>query len=482
MKKLVLIVVAAIGVAIIPTIFAHHHCDKKLDALSKTVLDLVSGAEEVNTDLTTFETTCCDRVGGGTRAPGCACSTTAITAAGTLPAAGAYCLANDITSGDIYAIDAIGLQVKINLNGHTVTGNVRTGPNSYVYGGTVSGSVIVDSFSHVEEATIGGLRGISTSSVWSTGVLANNVFFSGDEVEIFGFASITIDDSLFSGDVRLVGIKDIIIRHSQVQGNVSHPDYGLEKMLFYDTAIAGSCMLAQTEALTNLGFWNSSVLDVDVAMDLPSAGSPVIAAQGSTFRRFALINSGTATGMVGLIDECTCEQLALTKIANLRCQNTVVNAQTVGSAVDVEDCQQVTFDHVQAYSSSDGAFVVHGGKNVLLKQCSGVADSGSSVAFDIGDSDETLFNVNLFECVAKNSDQGFWFGSPGTTGTVIRCMADSCREGFAAAQESMKIVFTGNVSVANTDSDYSTLSGDAFTPSVDPLTAVSWRNMGSRSL
>jgi hypothetical protein len=474
MKKRVLILAMAIGLTMPPVLQADNCCEQKLDALSKTVLDLVSGADEVNTNLTTFETTCCDRVGGGSRASGCSCSTTAITAAGTLPAAGSYCLANDIT-GDI---DATGLSVKINLNGHTVTGNVTTGPNSYVYGGTISDTVLVGSFSHVEQVTVSGLR---RSALGTVGVLANNVFFLGDVV-LFGFDSITIDESTFSGDVRCEGCKDIIIRHSQVKGNVSHPDYGLEKLLFYDSVITGSCTLAQTGDLTNLGFWNSSVLDVDIAMNLPSTGSPVITAQGSTFRRFALINSGAATGMVGLIDECTCEQLALTKIANLRCQNTVVNAQTAGAGVDVEDCQQVTFDHVQAYSSSDGAFFVHGGKNVLLKQCSGVADSGSSVAFDIGDSDETLFNVNLFECVAKNSDQGFWFGSPDTTGTVIRCMADLCREGFAAVQENMKIVFTGNVSVANTDNDYSTLSGDAFAPSVDPLTAVSWRNMGSQSV
>jgi len=261
------------------------------------------------------------------------------------------------------------------------------------------------------------------------------------------------------------------------------PDYGLEKLLFYDSAITGSCTLVQTGNLTNLGFWNSSVLDVDVAMNIVSAPYPVVTAHGSTFRRLALTNSGAAIGMVGLIDECMFEQLVLTKIANVRCQNTVINAQAAGAAVDVEDCQQVTFDHVQAYSSSDGAFVVHGGKNVLLKQCSAVANSGSSVAFDINDSDEeTLFNVNLFECVAKNSYQGFWFDSPGTTGTVIRCIADTCDQGFFAVQPNMKIVFTGNVSVANTTNDYNPVTSDPFNPSSDPLTAVSWRNMGSRSL
>lgn len=466
MKKLVLIVTTVLSVTIIPALFAHHSCDQKLDALSKTVLDLVSGAEEVNTNLTTFESTCCDRVRGESRAPGCSCSTTEITAAGLLPASGSYCLANDITGN----IDATGLQVKINLNGHTVTGNVTTGPNSYVYGGTITDTVLVGSFSHVEQVTIG--QGLRRASLGTVDVLANNLFFSGDVV-LFGFDSITIEDSLFSGDVSGEACKDIIIRHSQVTGNVSHPDYGLEKLLFYDSTITGSCTLVQTGNLTHLGFWNSSVLDVDVAMNLVSTPYPVVTAHGSTFRRFALTNSGAVVGMVGLIDECVCEQLSLTKVANLRCQNTVVNALLTGAAIVIQDCQQVTFDHVQAYSDDYVGFGVYDGKNILLKQCSAASSSGDEIAaFDFTDSAVT--NLNLFECVAKNSTLGFYFGSGAMTGTVIRCVADNCSTGFKAELSDMNVVFAGNTSLC-----YVPSTGNPFNRTDAVVTAVGWRNIGT---
>jgi hypothetical protein len=463
MKKLVLIVVAAIGVAIVPTIFAHHSCDEKLDALSHTVLTTVASAESVNSEMTSFTDSCCDRVRGESRAPSCSCSTTAITAAGTLPTAGAYCLANDIT-GDI---DAPGLQVKINLNGHKVTGSVTIGERSYLYGGTITDTLTVGSFSHIEQVTIANLVGSN-----SVGVLVNDVFFSEASTTMPGFDSITFCNTLFNGDIEFQTTKDIILRHSQIRGNfLYNTDQLLERVFFYDSSVQGSCTIATVANMLSFGAWNSSFQNFNLAMNLVSAPYPVVTAHGSTFKRFALTNSGAATGMVGLIDECTCEQLVLTKAANLRCQNTVVNALSTGAAVVATDCEQVTFDHVQAYSEVDVGFGVYNGKNILLKQCSAVSTSGAVAAFDFTDSAVT--NLNLFECVAKNSSPGFYFGSGAMTGTVIRCVADNCSTGFYAELSDMKVVFSGNTSLC-----YEPSLGNPFNRTDAVVTAVSWRNIG----
>lgn len=480
MKKLLLIGTAVIGLIIVPALFAKHCCDAKLDALSKTVLDLVTGADEINVELTSFVDTCCTElrsvaardteergveVKSVHRAPSCSCETTPIIAPGALPSSGSYCLANDIAG----TINATGLQVKINLNGHKVIGNVITGANSYVYGGTITETLTVGSFSRVDDVVLGILSGTA-----AVGVVASRVTFPVTTT-LSSFDSITFDETRFEGNLTIEAIKDLIIRHSQIAGNVATGDGLLEKYLMYDSSLAGTYALTSFN-LTHFGVWHCACKD-NVSLVVTSA--PVITLYGSVFKQLAIVKGGVVAGMVGLIDECSLEQLMLTQLANMRIQNTVVNAVTSGDAVVVTDSEQMTFDHVQAYSAGGGSFTVKGGRNILMKQCMG--SSPTSVIYTISLDDFLVApqNINLFECIAKNTAGiGFFFGNSAITGTVIRCVADNClNRGFEAPSD-IKTVFSGNVSVAN-GQDYQPATLVPFNPSNDPVTAVSWRNIES---
>jgi len=482
MKKLLLIVATAIGLITPPALRADHSCDRKLDALSKTVLDLVTGAAEIQTELTLFVDTCCDRVRSmevrdtemrsENRAPSCSCETTPITEAGTLQASGAYCLANDITGN----IDATGLQVKINLNGHKLTGNVTVGPNSYLYGGSVTERVTVDSFSRVEKLTIKELHGLSSTPQGVVGVLVNNVSFLGNAV-VHGFNSITLDETRLQV-LTIEIVKNIIVRNSQIALALIATDQSLETFAMYDSSVASDVAFTFGSNLRSFGLWHSSFGNVTVTFTGGGTFSPVISLYGSTFEKLSF-NSGVGPQLRStvLIDECACDNLYVSGMKNMRIQNMVASTQTEFTALSLVGCEQVSLDHVQAYNKQTNsvAYAIANCKNILLKQCFGSAVEGVSSAFRFLDPIE---NLNLFECEAKRSYGGFDFNSTAITGTVIGCIVDGCSNYGFQAPSGIQTVFIGNVSVNNAQ-DYSGGSGVPFNPSSDPTTAVSWRNMNS---
>lgn len=450
--------------------FGSSCCNAKLDALQQTLLRLRAGATQVTTDLENFQASCCTL----SRVPGsaCSCTTTPITAAGVLPANGSYCLANDVTGN----IDATGLQVRIHMNGHKVTGNVILGQNSFIENGSITGNLTLDSFSRAESLRI-GVDGVSSSTLFgvaSENVSLSDIIFESDllvPIQVDGFGSIVIDTVVFKSGLNFTNTNNVVMRRSQVFGGINHLDSTLATMYLYDVSAHGEEGVASSQIFnpTSFSVWNSSfdVLEMDFNTDAVST-SPVLNFYGSTFESLAFAASLPVFNPTCLVDECVSKALALVGMQNTRCQHCMIS----GVGVLIEGGQQITFDHVQAYSSVGDAFTISPGFNVLLKQCTGVANSGSSAAFNIND----FLNINLFECVAKDSAVGFSFDGSNLTGSVLRCVAENCGQGFVD-NSNVKMVFADNVSVSNPTNNYA--PAGTFNPSTNPLTAVSWRNIAN---
>jgi hypothetical protein len=445
-------------------------CEAKLDALSQTLLRLQSGAGQVSTNLATYQATCCTL--GRVPAPGCSCTTTAITAAGALSSPGSYSLSNDIT-GDI---NAGGVQARIDLNGHKVTGNVTVGEHGYVCNGAITGTLTLASYAHAEFLRIGvdgGARGRVLGSA-SSNVQLNNIIFedASSEASVDGFASIALDYAVFKSGVDFTNTAQIVVRRSQSYGFFLDTDQTLEKMFLYDTSVQSGMTIACGASLSSFGCWNCSLQGVSVLTT--GAAMPVITFHGSTVFLLDLASDGdSAFRSTVLIDECACYRIAFTKMNNVRCQNCTVHSDGAGVAVLERDCQQVTFDHVDASASGAGAFSIVGGSNILLKQCSG--QTAGSTAFSLNQVTVPLLNVNFFECCARNSATGFSIGNSAITGSILRCTAENCTTGFSAAV-GVKMIFAENVALSN---GTNFTPAGAFNSSIDPTTAVSWRNIAN---
>lgn len=462
MKKRVCIVM----VCSLSTLCAGDSCIYPLDALEKTVLVLTNDAHDIYSGLVTF-TSECTRV---SRASGCACSATPITEAGALSGSGPYCLAQDIT-GDI---DAEAFAATIDLNGHVVSGNVILGPQSSIKGGTITGRLTLGSYSRAENIRAGELFGVTASQVF-----VDNLTLASDAL-LSGFNQISFDHLHCMGDVTFEDNKDVVIRNAQVYGNLIASDSSLENFALYDSSVTGTCLLTCDEGLSHLGLWHNSLLDIDFILEAGGLPAPVITMYGCSMRNASFQYGGSIEALRSavLIDQCSGDSLLFVTMNNIRLQNSIFITGSSLAPIFFLDCEQLTIDHVDAFQNKltfSSAYWIGGGKNILLKQCSGSTKGSFSPAYYC--SNDTLKNCNLYECTAKRSYQGFSFPSSQVTGTVIRCVADSCAIGFSAAQPS-GMVFIGNVSVGNTGNDYSP-SGALFNETSDPLTASSWRNIAS---
>lgn len=470
-------------------------CDQKLDALSKTLFRVENTAQLVETSLGQYQESCCescaDILRSTLRAPQCTCEATPITGSISIDTSGSYCLAQDITG---VIITDPGVQVVIDLKGHTVNGSVSLSDHGYVRNGSITGGLTLGSYSRAELVKIGGLlRGVGSDS---QNVVVRDSVLTYPEPTSFAmsdFASLTLDHCTLALEGELSpsifnvqNIVNLIIRDSYVLGDLQIDVSTLrllETLSMYDSHITGKLSVHPESSLSALTIWDSAVNDF--SLDLTTIlGSPAVMLHGltSTHIGFSAPQEQRHLNTRILIDECNGGRFTFQRVSNIRCQNLIAHASAEGlytafAPVHLESCQNGVFQDVMATTTlldtESSGFKISDCKNILFKNCFSVAEMGTaySVAF-------TSTNINFDGCVAKGSWTGFW-STTGTSGSMIGCSADGCgSSGFSDADgAATPIVYASNVACFNAN-NYSVPTETApYYDAAYTVTAGSWRNM-----
>lgn len=469
-------------------------CDPKLDALGKTIQRISNDASQVEVLLNDYQESCCescaDILRSTFRAPQCSCDVTPITGPVTLDTSGSYCLANDITG--IISTE-VGVQVAIDLNGHTVNGSVFVSDHGYVHNGLITGQLGLSSYSRAESIMLGGpLQGIGVAV---HDVLVRDTVLTHVSVgfDISNFTSLTLDQCTLAGADELTpetftveNVVNLIVRDSYVLGNL-WVDFSLTPMLelfsIYDSHITGQLYVYAQNSLSAFTAWDSAINELYVDFQVPQ-GTPSFLLHGVSSSNVFFTSNTQHDSTKIFIDECTLGRLIFQRVSNIHCQNTSANASPEGvytafAPVHIESCQSGLFQDVMATNTlldmvtGDPGFYIANSKDLLFKKCFSIAEMGTgySVAF-------TSTTINFDHCVAKGCFTGFW-AQTGTSGSVINCIADGCGStGFSNADPSgSPIVYARNVACFNV-ANYSVPTETA--PYYDityTVTAGSWRNI-----
>lgn len=464
-------------------------CDYKLNALIKTLFRVGQTASQATTSLQTYQTDCCEscadilRSDRYTRAPQCFCTTTTIYEPTVLIEAGSYCLASDIT-GDISTSD---VQVAIDLKGHVVQGNVGVGEHGYVHNGTVTGSLVLPSYSSAERVTVGrSLQGAMGFNVLVKDLVLTNTTSSA----ISNFNSLILErcslESKEEGSplFTIDSVANLVMRDSKVKGDLwvdfNNPPL-LEILAIDNSQIAGELFVYANSSLSSAAVRDSSCTDFHLEF-ITTSGSPSVLLNG--FSCSSLVMNGVSenphpTSRI-MIDECDCGNIDLRDLSNIRCQNTLVRASEDFSyqACSVNRCHNGVFENVSVFSNGGGdkiAFSIFDCSNLLFKRCFATAEDNT--AFMVQDLGYTSTAISFDHCVVKGSRYGFYVAGEKTTGATIDCIADGCLGGFVPQWSNVSTVFAKNVSCLNT-MNYG--AGEQMPPYYDisyTVTASSWRNI-----
>jgi len=467
-------------------------CDQKLDALSKTLFRVDNDASLVETSLNQYQTDCCESCANilrsTLRAPQCTCEATPITGSISIATSGSYCLAQDITG--VIIVDS-GVQVVIDLKGHTVNGSVFLSDHGYVHNGTITQNLSLGSYSRAESLKIGGT--LQGSGAGSQDVLVRDTVLTHVSIgsDITSFTSLTLDrcrlavDGELSPEVFTVqNVVNLTLRDSYVLGSL-WVDFSatpvLETFSIYDSHITDELYVYAKSSLASFTAWDSAINNFYFDLLTPF-GSPAFLLHGVTSSHIGFNGQEQHPTTRILLDECNGGRFIFQRVSNIRCQNSIAHASAEGiytafAPVHLELCQNGVFQDVMATNtlldmmSGDPGFYIANSKNLLFKDCFSVAEMGTaySVAF-------TSTNINFDGCVAKGSWTGFW-STTGTSGSMIGCSADGCASTGFSEYSPASIVYARNVACFNSP-NYSVLTATA--PYYDAnytTTAGSWRNM-----
>lgn len=469
-------------------------CDQKLDALSKTLFRVGNTASLVETSLNQYQTDCCESCADILRnraTQQCFCTTTTIYGPTMLTESGAYCLANDITGN----ISTVGVQVSIDLKGHVVDGNVGVDEHGYVYNGTITGSLVLPSYSRAEQVTVGGtLQGAGGQNVLirdSVLTNTNTVVINNFESLVLDRCSLVVDGEVYPSTFNVQNTANLTLRDCYALGDM-WVDFGspvLESFAFYDSRITGELYLYVNNLLQNVTALDSSINRLYVDF-IDAGGTPSLFLHGITGSSafFVGLSGQPHQGTRIFVDECALGRLNFQRVSNVHCQNTTVQAFDDGAvynqfaSLDISSCQSSLFLGIDAFNPlTTGerlAVKVFDSKNVLFKKC--YASSPNYRAFDVAvaaDAVGTSTSINFSECVAKDSFYGFYVSGEYTTGYTKNCIADGCTGGFVPNVSSVPTVFSGNVSCFNTI-NYAVGAGmPPYYDAAYTVTAGSWRNI-----
>jgi hypothetical protein len=479
--------------------YCDRDCDQKLDALSKTLFRVDNDAFLVETSLNQYQTDCCESCANILRSilpwPQCTCEATPITGSISIATSGSYCLAQDITG---FIITSPGVQVVIDLKGHTVNGSVALSDHGYVHNGTITQGLTLGSYSRAELVKVGGLlRGVGSDSqdvVVRDSVLTypeSTSFAISDFTSLtFDHCTLALEGELLPSIFNVQNVVNLIMRDCYVLGDL-RIDLSfariLETLSIYDSHITGQLSVYPESSLSSITLWDSVINDFCLDLNIPF-GAPSILLHGVTSSHigFNAVQQHPDTRI--LVDECDGGRFVFQRVSNIRCQNSIANASPEGiytafAPIDLYDCQSAVFQDVMAtntlldFVTLDPGFKISNCNDLLFKDCFSISENGTAFCVT-PDGHSTSTNINFDGCIAKGSFTGF-YSTERTSGSVINCSADGCGSiGFSQYTFDLPIVYASNIGCFNTYLNYYRLAGESPYYYADyTTTAGSWRNI-----